>query len=148
MTFVTHATTGAALAVVSNQPIWLGIAISLLPDLDHLFFVKTWKFKQGGFFDARSFMHELLGLFLLTSIGLFITLFKPELGSFVILCLTFNLFFDFINGKSIPYSRIRKRAAIVDLGKSLPPRVAQELILNLLCLGIFLNADSVQIWGL
>ena len=148
MTFVTHATTGAALAVVSNQPVWLGIALSLLPDIDHLFFVKTWRFKQGGFFEARSFMHELLGLFLLTIFGLIITMVKPDFGHFLILCVTFHLFFDFINGKSVPFSKIRKHALTVDLGKSFPPRVAQEIMLNLMCIGIFLNADSVKIWGL
>ncbi len=137
MTTLTHGTTGAALSVLTGRPIWEGVLFSLLPDIDHLFFIRTWRFREGGFFNARSFMHELLGLSILFVVGAGAALLGQEWGPFFILCVAFHYFIDFINGKSIPYKRIKPEPALIDFGKNWNLRIVQEVSLNLVYLSIF-----------
>lgn len=137
MTPITHATTGVTLAVLTGQPIWLGIGFSLLPDVDHLFRIHTWRFRNGGFLAARSAMHELVGLSILLAGGVILGMFDAQLGPFFILCVVFHFFLDFINGKTFPYRKIRRDFKMIDFGKTTRLRVIQEVGLNVVYFLIF-----------
>lgn len=150
MTSFTHAAVGLGVAsffkeVPEVQPVYLyAVGFSLLPDLDHLLFLRTMKLKVGGMRHARTFMHELLGTAVGLAVGLCIMAFhlwSPQSGFFefgclFIACLSAHLFCDFINGYSEPFKRIRSAPGI-DMGKSLPTRIAQEALIGGLSLWLF-----------
>ena len=142
MTSFTHAAVGLGVAsffkeVPEVQPAYLyAVGFSLLPDLDHLLFLRTMKLKVGGMRHARTFMHELLGTAVWMAVGLCVMAFHFQFGCLFIACLSAHLFCDFINGYSEPFKRVRSAPGI-DMGKSLPTRIAQEALIGGLSLWLF-----------
>ncbi|MDA1190464.1 MAG: metal-dependent hydrolase [Candidatus Poribacteria bacterium] len=139
MTSFTHAAVGLGIAAFfpDKNPLW-AVGFSLLPDLDHLLFIRTMRLKVGGMKHARTFLHELLGTVVYMLIGLGIALFDWELGVMFVTCLGFHLFCDFINGYSTPYKRIRDLPSI-DMGTYLPTRVFQEVMIGGLAIWLFMS---------
>ena len=135
MTSFTHAAVGLGVAsffrgVPEVEPAYAyAVAFSLLPDLDHLLFLRTMKMKVGGMRHARTFMHELLGTAVWLAVGFAVMAFRFEMGCLFIACLTAHLFCDFINGYSEPYKHIRAVPGI-DMGKHLPTRIVQEVLVG------------------
>jgi membrane-bound metal-dependent hydrolase YbcI (DUF457 family) len=140
LTTFTHAAVGLGVASFfpESSP-WLAVGFSLLPDLDHLKFLRTMRLKVGGMQHARTFMHELLGTVVYMAIGAALFLYDRELGTLFTTCLLTHLFCDFINGYSTPYKSIRDLPS-VDMGKYLPMRVVQELTLGAVCIWLFVSA--------
>ena len=148
MTSFTHAAVGLGVAsffkeTPEAQPAYhyavYAVGFSLLPDLDHLLFLRTMKLKVGGMRHARTFMHELLGTAVWTALGLGVMAFHFEIGCLFIACLSAHLFCDFINGYSEPFKRIRAAPGI-DMGKSLRTRIVQEILVGGLSLWLFFAA--------
>ncbi len=139
MTTFTHAAVGLGIASFfpGSSP-WLAVGFSLLPDLDHLLFLRSMRLKVGGMQHARTFMHELLGTVVYTLVGLPLFLFDRELGTLFVTCLLTHLFCDFINGYSTPYKSIRELPS-VDMGKRLRTRIVQELSLGAICIWLFVS---------
>ena len=139
MTTFTHAAVGLGVASFfpDENKLW-AVGFSLLPDLDHLLFLRTMKLKVGGMRHARTILHELLGTLIYTAIGLGIALFDRPLGLMFVTCSGFHLFCDFINGYSTPYKHIRA-APSVDMGKFLPTRIAQEMLIGGLSIWLFVT---------
>lgn len=146
MSIISHVSTGVGLSALTGQPYYLGIAFSLLPDLDHLAFIHTWQFKEGGFFHARSFMHELLGLSLVFAVGIVLSYWYADIAAFLLLCVSMHFFLDFINGKSIPYRVLRKDAEIIDFGKVFKHRVFQEIFVNIIFIGVAINEYAYRFY--
>jgi len=139
MTTFTHAAVGLGVATFfpDKNVLW-AVGFSILPDLDHLLFLRTMKLEVGGMRHARTFLHELLGTVIYTLIGLGIALFDWQLGLMFVTCVGFHLFCDFVNGYSTPYKYIRD-APSVDMGKSLRLRIGQELLIGGLSLWRFMT---------
>lgn len=145
MTTFTHAAVGLGVASFfrdagppASSP-WLAVGFSLLPDLDHLLFLKSMRLKVGGMKHARTFMHELLGtvVYLLIGVGIFVV--DKDLGTLFGACLLTHLFCDFINGYSTPYKSIRDLPS-VDMGKRLRTRIIQEIALGGVSIWLFMTA--------
>ena len=137
MTTFTHAAVGLGVASFfpERNALW-AVGFSLLPDLDHLLYLRTMKLKVGGMRHARTILHELLGTLVYLLVGLGIALFDRVLGLLFVTCVSFHLFCDFINGYSTPFKKIRA-APSVDMGQSLSLRVTQELLIGAICLWLF-----------
>ncbi len=139
MTTFTHAAVGLGVASFfpDRHALW-AVGFSMLPDLDHLLFIRTLKLKVGGMRHARTVLHELLGTIAYTLLGLGLACFDRELGFMLITCAGFHLFCDFINGYSTPFKYIRQ-APSVDMGKKLGLRVFQELLIGGASLWLFVT---------
>lgn len=139
MTTFTHAAVGLGVASFfpESNP-WFAVGFSLLPDLDHLLFLRSMRLEVGGMQHARTFMHELLGTVVYMLIGLPMFVIDRELGALFVTCLLTHLFCDFINGYSTPYKSIRELPS-VDMGKHLGTRVAQEITLGAACIWLFVT---------
>ncbi len=139
MTTFTHAAVGLGIASFfpESNP-WLAVGFSLLPDLDHLLFLRSMRLKVGGMQHARTFMHELLGTVVYMLIGLPMFVIDRELGALFVTCLLTHLFCDFINGYSTPYKSIRELPS-VDMGKHLGTRIVQEITLGAACIWLFVT---------
>jgi hypothetical protein len=137
MTTFTHAAVGLGVSTFfpDENPLW-AVGFSMLPDLDHLLFLRTLKLRVGGMRHARTFLHELMGTIVYTLVGLAIALFDRSLGLMFVTCAAFHLFCDFVNGHTSPFKYIRA-APSVDMGKHLPIRVAQELLVGRASLWLF-----------
>lgn len=138
MTVFTHAAVGLGLGSIQPEHRWAMLAFSLLPDLDHLLRIGTWRLKLGSLFESRSVMHELLGALVWACVGTAVSVFDHQMGSAFLLCVSFHLFLDFISGRSRPYRRLRE-GVIIDLGQRLGIRVGQEVAVILLFLWIYLR---------
>lgn len=117
---------------------WLAVGFSLLPDLDHLLFLKSMRLKVGGMKHARTFMHELLGTVVYMFIGLAVFAVDRDLGALFITCLLTHLFCDFINGYSTPYKSVRDLPS-VDMGKQLRTRIVQEATIGAVSIWLFMT---------
>jgi hypothetical protein len=138
MTIITHTIVGLGLSkFFPGKPMALPILFSLIPDVDHLLKLKTWRFKEGGFREARTVLHELLGCTLFAIVGLALLMVLPWLGKLWLLCVSFHLFLDFISGYSVPFKHIKEYQPI-DFGKNLRLRAAQEIAVSGIFLWIFL----------
>ena len=139
LTTFTHAAVGLGVASFfpESNP-WFAVGFSLLPDLDHLLFLRSMRLEVGGMQHARTFMHELLGTVVYMLIGLPMFVIDRELGALFVTCLLTHLFCDFINGYSTPYKSIRELPS-VDMGKHLGTRVAQEITLGAACIWLFVT---------
>ncbi|GIX06355.1 MAG: hypothetical protein KatS3mg115_0758 [Candidatus Poribacteria bacterium] len=137
MTSITHAAMGLGIgALFPKAPIGWAVAFSLLPDLDHLLFVRSLRLRVGGMRHARTFLHELLGGVLYLGLGGALELWRPPLGALLITCVSAHLLCDFLNGYSRPFVGIRS-APSVDLGVRLWVRVVQEVVVGGVFLWIF-----------
>lgn len=134
MTVFTHAITGLGLSrFFPEHPLLLPMLFSVLPDADHLLKLRTWRFEEGGFRNARTLLHELAGCALLGGAGLAVFFAAPELGKLWLVCVSYHLFLDFISGYSRPFKHIREHEPM-DFGKNLRLRAIQEIAVS----GVFL----------
>lgn len=136
-----HAVVGLGLARFFNIPWYFSLLFSTIPDIDHLFFIHTWRFKQGGFASSRTFIHEILGLAIWGGIGLMLTVLIPEWGRPFLVCISLHMLLDFVDGKSIPYRHLRTEQP-VDMGIKPWVRVVQQVAVTIIFIVLFLTWEG------
>ncbi|MEW5766938.1 MAG: metal-dependent hydrolase [bacterium] len=139
MTLITHTAVGLGLSsFFPPSDRWFVIAFSLLPDIDHLLTLKSWRIRPGGLRASRTVMHELLGATTYTILGLLLYLWAPHIARLFLLSVSVHLFLDFISGFSQPYRMIKGEGSKIDLGENLWIRIGQEVGVSGLFLWMFL----------
>jgi len=118
--------------------IYFALVSSGILDLDHIYFFIRDRafFKQKGFkgqlHHARSFLHELIGVVLLSCISLIIFCFDSKLASIFFITILVHLSQDFFTGISKPFSPFNKTEI-----KLFDYTYKSKLIINLLTIIIF-----------
>jgi hypothetical protein len=120
MNIITHTAMGLALSrFFPPEYAPAAVAFSLLPDVDHLLRIRTWRAKVNGFEAAQTAMHGALGAAAYGLLGLAMLLVSQTLGSLFLLCVAAHLFLDFISGVSVPFQHVAAEPVTVNFGN--PP---------------------------
>jgi len=140
MTVFTHAICGIVLSTILGFPYWLGVLFSIIPDVDHFFFIGKFpkKIKVNTLSSLRSPFHELIGVAIVSSISIIFIMFKfyPSVVKFFLLCYVTHLFLDFLIGKSRPFRYINSKFA--ERSVSYFNTYAEKLIVELLLVSFLL----------
>lgn len=128
MTTYAHAITSSYIAYTAAVPVqgpelhWgfllTAIGVSVLLDFDHVYFLmkdryfgvehkyKKENLTQGVLHDARSPMHELFGVLMVSFIALVLSFAYPILAKIILISFLVHVILDMIMGKSKPFNPI------------------------------------------
>jgi len=118
MTFFTHSISAGliAYAVTSVNPvpglIWACLLPAALLDLDHLYYIlkdyKKFKKPIGTLHEARSPLHEVAGIGIISITSLIISFWNPTLAIAIGISISVHILEDMIMGISRPYYPLNK----------------------------------------
>ena len=131
MNLIFHALLGILLAklfgINSIPYILVGVLFSIFPDFDHIpYLKKAFKSKRFGV-ESRSVLHELLGLVLILSGSLILTVISSNLSLFIFSCGLSHFIVDFLTRPTRPLFPFSKKT--FDL-KLFPKGLKEMIILD------------------
>ncbi len=120
------------------------ILASTLIDLDHIpHILKSGKkiLKKGLGEKSRSFLHELIGLIIITCISAvaYFIVADKMLVKIIYACLLAHLVLDFLTGKSRIFYPFSKRVFISPLQKTQKTKIIFEIIATIIIIGVFIK---------
>lgn len=95
--------------------LWMAVGVPAILDLDHLvlLFTRRKLFKKegikGNLHKARSFMHEMFGVFVVGSISLIVMMFDRKMSVVIFFAYLIHVIEDMIMGISIPFNPVSHR---------------------------------------